>query len=205
MDKEGFTAELTHGRPETKNKTFVYLAMSHEPVELIKNGKKMTCSLDIVEENPAYFLLETFSKIPSNDSFPKTHKESVDAVHIHMLGKFGKEFLGVYGDSIDQDAIYNFDVMDYTFRDELYECFLSIGSSESVAVLEEKCPIYCMEEVSSSELHEELENENSDSHIYMIKRANIDGQGQSEDDETMDEILEDGDHIGHTMYIHNEL
>lgn len=120
-----------------------------------------------------------------------------------MLGKFGKEFLGVYGDSIDQDAIYNFDVMDYTLRDELYECFLSIGSSESVAVLEEKCPIYCLEEVTSSEMHEELENENSDSHIYMIKRAKLDSH--SEDDETMEEILEDGDHIGHTMYIHNEL
>lgn len=137
---------MTHGRPETKNKTFVYLAMSYKPFKRNEKGNVQICTLAIVEENPVYFLIETFSKIPTNDSIPKKHKESSDAVHIHMLGKFGKEFLSIYGDI--QDGIYNFDVMDYYERDQLYECFLSIGSSESVSVIEEKCPIHCMEQLA---------------------------------------------------------
>lgn len=110
------------------------------------------CTLALIEENPSYFMIETFSKLPSNDTFPRTPQESVDAVHLHRLGKFGKEFLRIYGDSIDQDGIYNFDGEDFLDRNQLYGCFLSIGSSESVTVIEDKCPVYCLQESNADEL-----------------------------------------------------
>lgn len=159
MDSEGLTAELSWGIPEPKNKTLQYLQLSFKPFyqEEYNGGKKERCILDLAN-NPAYFLFETFSKVPSNSSFPRTVEESVDTVHQHQLGRFGPEFLSVYGHSIDEDAIYNFSMQDYYERSQLYECLLAIGSSESVSVIKNKCLFECKggSGVQQASIHNEL-------------------------------------------------
>lgn len=116
------------------------------------------CILEEVYKERAFIVLKTFSDIPSNSTFPRDPIESVAAVHQHQLDSFGENFLSIFEEKIDLYAVYNFGEDEYYDRDPPYECFLNIGSSESVPVIEEKCDFFCldMEDVPREEMEKIL-------------------------------------------------
>lgn len=158
-DEEGFFGHTNWGIPELKNKTITYLELEFKPyIKLNEKGVEEMCIMEELYTSRAYVVLNTFSEIPSNDSFPRGVIESVAHVHQHQLDSFGENFLSIFGDKIDPTDIYNFGQDEYYDRDPPYECLLSIASSESTSVIEERCDIFCQDasEVSKEEMEDVL-------------------------------------------------
>lgn len=150
ISDERIIATVKHGVPEPKNKTITYLTVDFKPFRRPgEDGVEEVCLLNEVYDTKVFFAVMTFSKVPSNKTFPKTPVESVATVHQHQLAAFPRTtfFEGFKG--FEDGAIYDFGEKEYFGRKPPYECFLAIGTSQSVDVIEEKCSIFCLKQVST--------------------------------------------------------
>ncbi|ODN05884.1 hypothetical protein Ocin01_00748 [Orchesella cincta] len=157
-DEKGLFAYATWGVPEPKDKTITYLELEFKPFKRKKeSGVEEVCILEEVYKDKAYIVLKTYSELsPSSNVSQEARKDTGRVIFEHQLDSFGENFLDIFEDKIDVDAIYNFGSDESFDRDPPYECFLSIGSSESVSVIEAKCDFFCPDPTGLSP--EELEN-----------------------------------------------
>ncbi|CAL8096031.1 unnamed protein product [Orchesella dallaii] len=179
-DDEGFFAYVTWGVPEPKNKTITYLELEFRPFKKKnESGAEQICILEEVYKNKAFIVLKTYNELsPAENVFEGLNKlTSERIVTEHQLDSFGENFLGIFEDKIDVNAIYNFGDDESFDRDPPYECFLSIGSSEVASILAEKCDFFCPHSTGLSQ--EELETV-----LLQAKKEAEKAEGETPDKES---------------------